>query len=111
MKSAVQTVREFTEESGASATRSELRGQMRIVADDVKKLGEVAKRAASTKLDEMKDRAGRAAGTVRERRDDLEDRATRAIRSRPVTSVLVSAGVGAALASLWGLRRRRENGK
>ena len=101
MNALMETARELPSESDRSEAASEMRGQIRIVADDVKKLGEVAKRTASAKLHEVRDKAGRAVETVRDKKDEIGNRATRAVRARPMTAVLVSAGVGAALGSLW----------
>jgi ElaB/YqjD/DUF883 family membrane-anchored ribosome-binding protein len=86
---------------------TELREQVRVLADDVKKLGSMAKHSAAEQLDAVRRQAGHAVEVARTKTRNLEENTARAISARPFTSVLISAGAGAVAACLVVLLARR----
>lgn len=78
--------------------------QKKVVQDDVRELGDLAREAAAEKLGEARRQTEEYVEAKKERLHEMEDDLVEAVRRKPIKSVLVAAGVGALFGMLF-LRR------
>lgn len=86
-----------------SDAKEELRDQAHTVADDLRELGSIGKRAAEETAEAARDRAREVKDDTVAKVGDFEDQLVQYVREQPLKSVLIAAGAGA-IASMW-LRR------
>jgi ElaB/YqjD/DUF883 family membrane-anchored ribosome-binding protein len=77
-----------------SAT-DQLRAHSGTVREDLNQLGRLAKGAAREKLGEARDVAGEYYDTGRKKAEEFETQLVDYVRTKPLKSVLIAAGVGA----------------
>jgi ElaB/YqjD/DUF883 family membrane-anchored ribosome-binding protein len=77
-----------------SATE-QLRSQTETVRDDLSELGRLAKGAAREKLGEARGVASDYYGHGRKKAEELESQLVDYVRTKPLKSILIAAGVGA----------------
>jgi ElaB/YqjD/DUF883 family membrane-anchored ribosome-binding protein len=82
-----------------SAT-DQLRSQAETVREDLGELGRLAKGAAREKLGEARDVATDYYGQGRKKAEEIETQLVDYVRTKPLKSVLIAAGVGALLGIL-----------
>lgn len=80
---------------GAASTAEQLRHQTGAVRDDLGQLGRLAKQAAKEKLDEARGAAADYYDHGRKKADELETQMADYVRTKPLKSILIAAGVGA----------------
>jgi ElaB/YqjD/DUF883 family membrane-anchored ribosome-binding protein len=79
----------------ASSTAEQLRQQTGAVREDLGQLGRLAKQAAKEKLDEARDTAAAYYDHGRKKADELETQLADYVRTKPLKSILIAAGIGA----------------
>jgi len=101
----------------AAATKTgQLKEQARVVGEDLKKLGSLAKDATREGISVAADRASRTYGNVREKAaetygqvrekgNELGEAMTDHIRQHPWQSIVIAAGIGTFLGILLSRRR------
>jgi ElaB/YqjD/DUF883 family membrane-anchored ribosome-binding protein len=77
------------------STTDQLRQQTGAVKEDLGQLGRLAKQAAKEKLDEAREAAAGYYGQGRKKADELETQLADYVRTKPLKSILIAAGVGA----------------
>lgn len=74
-----------------------LQDQARVIGDDVKELGHLAKDAASEAVAHGKQAGAEMLSTARERASEYEESVVRYMRQNPVRSLAYAAGIGLAV--------------
>ncbi len=93
-----------TSGSDTERTTSQLKDQMETLKEDMGQMGRLAKTAAAEKVDEMRERAREVVSAGREKTVKYEDALLEKVRTHPLQTVAVAAGVGFVLGFLT--RRR-----
>lgn len=88
-----------TPSHGTGGTR--LREQAGVVREDLRELGGAAREAAQQKLEDAGRATSQFVDTKKEQLSAYEDELVAYVRSKPVQSVLVAAGIGALLGMFW----------
>lgn len=83
---------------------AQFRDQMHTLKEDVGQMGRLAKSAAAETMEDVKDKAREYMQTGREKTEKYEDALLRKVRSHPLESVAIAAGIGFVLGFL---NRRR----
>ena len=83
-----------------SKKTDEMRQAARVVRDDVRELGRVAKGAAEETYDDVKRQAGEYVELKKQRVTEFEDQIVEYVRQKPLQSVLIAVGAGALLGFL-----------
>jgi ElaB/YqjD/DUF883 family membrane-anchored ribosome-binding protein len=78
-----------------ASTTEQLKQQTGAVRDDLGQLGRLAKQAAKEKLDDAREAASGYYGHGRKKADELETQVADYVRTKPLKSILIAAGVGA----------------
>jgi len=79
----------------ATSTAEQLRSQTEAVREDLGQLGRLAKQAAREKLDEAREAAADYYDHTRKKADEFETQLADYVRTKPLKSILIAAGVGA----------------
>lgn len=79
----------------AASTAEQLRQQTGAVREDLGELGRLAKQAAREKLDDAREAASGYYDHGRKKADELETQVADYVRTKPLKSVLIAAGIGA----------------
>ena len=79
----------------AASTTEQIREQTGAVRDDLGQLGRLAKQAAKEKLDEARETASGYYDHGRKKADELETQLADYVRTKPLKSILIAAGIGA----------------
>ena len=87
-----------------STTSDKLGKQAKEVTEDLQKMGETVRDAAQEKLGQAGDRASQYCEQGRDKVHGVACACEQFLRQKPLTSVLVAAGVGLLLGRFW-LRR------
>jgi len=82
----------------------EMRQAARVVRDDVKELGRVAKGAAGETYEDVKRQAGEYVDRNKQRVTEFEDQIVEYVRQKPLQSVMIAVGAGALLGFLLSRR-------
>jgi ElaB/YqjD/DUF883 family membrane-anchored ribosome-binding protein len=82
-------------DAGAASTTEQLRQQTETVREDLGQLGRLAKQAAKEKLGEARETAAGYYDHGRKKADELETQLVDYVRTKPLKSILIAAGVGA----------------
>lgn len=93
-----------TSGSDTDRTTSQRKDQMETLKEDMGHMGRLAKTAAAEKVDEMRERAREVVSAGREKAVQYEDALLEKVRTHPLQTVAVAAGVGFVLGFLT--RRR-----
>jgi ElaB/YqjD/DUF883 family membrane-anchored ribosome-binding protein len=80
--------------------REKLRDKMSETRENIVDMGHLAKEAVQDKFQDLKERASETYERGREKVTEWEEGLTKAVRSAPMKSVLVAAGVGLAIGFL-----------
>ncbi len=91
-------------QKSAEPATAKLREQARTVGEDVRAMGGLAREAAHEQYDAAKETANQYVEQGKRRMDDYEDQLVSYVRTKPVKSVLVAAGIGAVLGLFWSRR-------
>ena len=83
-----------------TSAREQLRSHTETVRDDIGQLGRLAKSAAREKLDEARVAAADYYEQGRKRAGEYETQVVDYVRTKPLKSILIAAGVGALLGIL-----------
>ncbi|HLA83289.1 MAG TPA: hypothetical protein VJL29_00730 [Thermoguttaceae bacterium] len=84
------------------STKSDPLGkQAKEVAEDLQTMGETVRGAAQEQLGQVRDKALEYGELARERVRGVEYACGQFLRERPLTSVLIAAGVGWVLGRFW----------
>ena len=81
-----------------------LRDKLSETGQNILEIGHLARRAANTKLHELRDAAASQVGKGKEKLSSLEERLESGIQSKPIKGVLIAAAVGLVMGLM--LRRR-----
>lgn len=92
-----QTPFQPTDPKESSSSTARLRDQAATVRDDLRELGEAARDVAQEKLHEAGRATSQYVGVKREQMHEMEDHLVEYVRSKPLQSVLMAAGVGVVL--------------
>jgi ElaB/YqjD/DUF883 family membrane-anchored ribosome-binding protein len=79
----------------------QLSQQAKEVAEDVQKMGETMRDAAQEKLEQAGERASEYCGQGQEKLHGAACACEQFVRQRPLTSLLLAAGVGLLFGRLW----------
>lgn len=85
----------------SSSSREKLRDKLSETRENIVDMGHLAKEAVQDKFHDLKDRATDQYERGREKVHEWEEGLARTVRSAPMKSVLVAAGVGLVLGFLW----------
>ena len=85
----------------ASRPQDALRDKFVETRHNIADMGHIAKEAVQDKFHDLKDRASEKLGEGKEKLHELEEGVARRVRSAPMQSVLIAAGVGLVLGFLW----------
>ena len=87
-----------------SKTSDRLGKQAREVTEDLRAMGETVRDAAQEKLDQVSEKASECCEQGRDKVHGVASACEQFLRQRPLTCVLLAAGVGLLLGRFW-LRR------
>ena len=79
-----------------TSTRDKLRDKLSETRENIVDMGHIAKEAVQDKFQDLKGRAGDQYERGKEKMHEWEDSLLRTVRSSPMKSLLVAAGVGLA---------------
>ena len=84
-----------------STSTQKLRDKMSETRENIVDMGHLAKEAVQDKFHDLKDRASGQYERGKEKVHEWEDSLVQTVRSAPMKSLLVAAGVGLAFGFLW----------